>query len=93
MSGKRRVLGCALAALALASASGAQSPPVISRTVVSPNPGPGEFPTPAAALAAVVAGGTVVVRPGTYTGATLVRKAVTLLGDGPRSQIVLEGRE
>jgi hypothetical protein len=68
-------------------------PSLATTHTVHPVPGMGDFTTPSAALASplVVAGDTIEVMPGTYSGPILVDKAVRLIAvDGP-SATVLDG--
>ena len=50
----------------------------------------GHFATITEAVAAANDGDTILVKPGTYVEAVTIDKDITLIGDGPRDQIVIE---
>ena len=51
--------------------------------------GSGDYPTLAAAVAAASAGWVIQIQPGTYVGTTTINKAVTVVGSGAASNVVL----
>jgi len=51
--------------------------------------GNGQYTTISAALVAVQPGTTILVRPGQYNEAVAINKSVSIVGDGPRDQIVV----
>jgi F-box protein 11 len=59
------------------------------RLVVDPND-PDAYQTIAAAVDAAEDGDTILVRPGTYNESVTITKDITLRGDGPREEIVIE---
>jgi hypothetical protein len=52
--------------------------------------GSGDFTTITEALAAAVDGDTVLVRPGTYQEDLVIRHDITVRGDGPRDEVVID---
>ena len=55
--------------------------------------GRGQFLTVSDALKAASADDVLLVRPGTYREALVIDKSITLLGDGPREEIVLQSEK
>jgi parallel beta-helix repeat protein len=61
------------------------------RTIVVAQDGQGDATTIAEGVALAVDGDMVLIRPGVYPESVVVDKAITLAGDGPRGEVIVEG--
>lgn len=62
----------------------------LSREIVVAADGRGDFRTISEALETANADDVVLVRPGTYSEYVVLSKSITLLGDGPRAEVLIE---
>jgi hypothetical protein len=60
------------------------------RTIVVAQDGSGTYATITDAVAAANDGDTIMVKPGTYVEAVTIAKDISLIGDGPRDEIVIQ---
>jgi hypothetical protein len=65
--------------------------PADAASVVASAAGDGDYASITEALANVIPGGRVLVRPGVYEESILLDKRVNIVGDGPRDRIVVRG--
>lgn len=88
----RRALGVSHSGVvAEAPPSAATTPASGPRMYIVDQRGDGEFPTISAALLVAGEGDEIHIRPGRYQESLAIEKALTLLGEGERSQIIIEG--
>jgi len=86
------VVATLLLALTLAAAGIAGSRLLAADgTIVVAADGSGDYTTITKAVAAAHDGDTLMIRPGDYTDAVVIDKDITLMGDGPRDEIVIGG--
>jgi F-box protein 11 len=88
-----RALLSGIVVLTIASAAPAVAVSAAGGTIIVDRSGGGDLTTIKEALAVAEAGDTVLVRPGTYTEAVTIDVDITLVGDGPREDIVIVAPE
>jgi nitrous oxidase accessory protein len=79
-----------LLALATGAVVGASRLLSASEAIIVAQDGTGAFATITEAVAAAEHGDTILVRPGTYSGTVVIDKDITLRGEGPREEVVIE---